>query len=564
MIRRAASNALKLNEGLGERGGYILEGIFAELDTLNRNKRIYPKDEYLKHLEYLRDDLKNGEPILGELDHPDDRFEVKLKEASHRVIDLWYDATTNNVMGKIELLDTPNGKIAKSLVDQGIPLHISSRAAGTVGSDSKVSIQQIYTYDLVCKPGFAGAVLHRVNESAGEKTYDETAMKFLTESEKNEAKKAETNAAKDFGILDEELSIVETNANVNLRSNVAKMQENDNSDMNTNSNKEKELDEKKKSIKSEGDPTAQMKSVFEADDEEEKDKEEGDDKDKEEGDDDGVKIIDVEAVTADDDDVDIKDVEGDKEGDDDSDDSDDDSKSDDEDSKDDSEEEKTDECDASDKDDKSNEGNEGDADKEDTKNALFDCKDIKERKEKFEDKIDDLIDTIKRKGESAKKNESLTISKYPVSAMLSGENFKEFMNLNESQKSNVIAYLGDKGVFTPEAINENWKSGIDYKKPTEVWLTHAPADYRALYESSNETVKDSIRKTAQFCLFENQRDVNRFWENTGLMEAQQRRMLNEKFINNLPKINESVQESGLPYSKDFINMVADMASEYNN
>ena len=106
MIRRAASNARKLNEGLGERGGYILEGIFAELDTLNRNKRIYPKDEYLKHLEYLRDDLKNGEPILGELDHPDDRFEVKLKEASHRVIDLWYDATTNNVMGKIELLDT--------------------------------------------------------------------------------------------------------------------------------------------------------------------------------------------------------------------------------------------------------------------------------------------------------------------------------------------------------------------------------------------------------------------------------------------------------------------------
>ena len=45
-------------------------------------------------------------------------LEVKLKEASHRIIDLWYDESDNTVKGKIELLDTPNGKLAKSIVDQ--------------------------------------------------------------------------------------------------------------------------------------------------------------------------------------------------------------------------------------------------------------------------------------------------------------------------------------------------------------------------------------------------------------------------------------------------------------
>jgi len=572
IIRRSANSSLKLNEGLGERGGYILEGIFAELDTLNRNKRIYPKDEYLKHLQYLRDDLKNGEPILGELDHPDDRFEVKLKEASHRIIDLWYDSNDNTVKGKIELLDTPNGKIAKSLVDQGVPLHISSRAAGTVGSDSKVSIQQIYTYDLVCKPGFAGAVLHRVNESADNKTYDETVMKFLAESEKNEAEQSAKNSADKFGLLNEEVSVVETSAEINLRQN-EKNQDN-NTDMNKVTN-ESELDEKKVSIEKE---KQELKSVFEKDDKEGKDEDdssdsgdEGDSKGDDDNEDKGVEILDVKAVTTDDedkekdkDDVEIKDVEGKT--------SDDGEKNDDESSEESSDDEdkeneesneaKTDECG-----DAASEGdgeNCGDADKCDTKNALFDCKELKDKKESFLDDIDDRIEELKRKSESSKKNESETISKYPGSALLSKENFKEFASLTEAQKRNVADYLADNRINTPEAINENWKSGIEYKKVTEAWLEHAPADYKRLFESAPESVKDSIRKTASFCLFENQRDVNRFWENTGLVEAQQRKMLNENFINNLPKINESVSvKEELPYSKGFIQMIADMASEYN-
>ena len=104
MICSNAKNALKLNESENTGEKYILEGVFAELDVLNRNQRVYKKEEYLKHLQYLRNDIKKGEPLLGELDHPEDRFEVKLKEASHQVLDLWYDSAKNVVMGKIMLL----------------------------------------------------------------------------------------------------------------------------------------------------------------------------------------------------------------------------------------------------------------------------------------------------------------------------------------------------------------------------------------------------------------------------------------------------------------------------
>ena len=277
MVCSSSSKTLKrINESAGS-GRYILQGTFAELDKLNRNKRIYPKDEYLKHLQYLRDDIKKGEPLLGELDHPDDRFEVKLKDASHRIIDLWYDAATNTVQGKIELLNTPNGLLAQSLVEMGIPLHISSRAAGTVNSDNTVSIQQIYTYDLVCKPGFASAVLHRVNESASNKYTDEM-YKFFNKTEKFESK----NNADAYG-LNENFSVLEVPYGFNLRKEAKKIQENN--ELNAMLDKNK------------------VGKIYEDDDEEKKiddteNTENTENQENDEGGDEGVKIISVRAETS--------------------------------------------------------------------------------------------------------------------------------------------------------------------------------------------------------------------------------------------------------------------------
>jgi hypothetical protein len=81
--------------------------------------------------------------------------------------ELFYDGDSKQVRGRIRLLDTDAGRQAKALVDAGVPLQISSRAAGTVESSGKVKIKQLFTYDLVADPGFENAELSRVNESYG-------------------------------------------------------------------------------------------------------------------------------------------------------------------------------------------------------------------------------------------------------------------------------------------------------------------------------------------------------------------------------------------------------------
>lgn len=146
-------------------GAYVLEGIFGEIDKKNRNNRIYTENEYLPQIEALQAKIKSSK-LLGELDHPSN-FDVSLKNVSHIIEELTYDKETKQVKGRIRLLDTDAGRQAKALVDAGVPLQISSRAAGAVESNGTVKIKQLFTYDLVADPGFENAELKRVNESYG-------------------------------------------------------------------------------------------------------------------------------------------------------------------------------------------------------------------------------------------------------------------------------------------------------------------------------------------------------------------------------------------------------------
>ena len=155
----------QLSVAQSESKDYILEGIFGEIDTKNKNNRIYTEDEYLPQIQQLQDKIKSSK-LLGELDHPQ-QFDVSLKNVSHIIEELFYDKESKQVKGRIKLLDTDAGRQAKALVDAGVPLQISSRAAGAVESNGKVKIKQLFTYDLVADPGFANAELKRVNESYG-------------------------------------------------------------------------------------------------------------------------------------------------------------------------------------------------------------------------------------------------------------------------------------------------------------------------------------------------------------------------------------------------------------
>ena len=149
---------------------YVLEGTFTEIGVKNNNNRIYDEKEILPHVNELKKMCEQNK-LLGELDHPKS-FDISLKNASHVIESIEYDKDSKKVIGRIRLLNTDAGKNARALVDAGIPLHISSRAAGVVESNGHVKIKKMFTYDLVANPGFSNAELKRVNESYGFETDD--------------------------------------------------------------------------------------------------------------------------------------------------------------------------------------------------------------------------------------------------------------------------------------------------------------------------------------------------------------------------------------------------------
>ena len=165
LIVEQASHDLKQSVNEGSDVIY-LEGVFTEFKVRNRNGRIYEANDFIPKMNELMPKIEKR-TLLGELDHPVN-FDVSLKNVSHVVESLTYDQENDRVIGKIRLLNTDAGKQAQALVRDGIPLHISSRAAGQINPQTgKVTLEKLFTYDLVADPGFENAELKRVNEAYG-------------------------------------------------------------------------------------------------------------------------------------------------------------------------------------------------------------------------------------------------------------------------------------------------------------------------------------------------------------------------------------------------------------
>lgn len=167
---------------------YILEGVFGVIsDKPNNNGRIYDESEYLPHVKALRDEIQNRS-LLGELDHPDPnimgtpRMDTHLKYISHQILNIWYDKDRKYIMGRIKILPTMYGNIARTLVDEGIPIYISSRASGYVMKNQHVKINKIITYDLVAKPGFDEAVLNPVAEGVDHSHHNQSIFESYRDS----------------------------------------------------------------------------------------------------------------------------------------------------------------------------------------------------------------------------------------------------------------------------------------------------------------------------------------------------------------------------------------------
>ena len=163
------NNTNPLKESVKISGGkkeYVLGGVFTEFGVKNRNERIYTADKFIPCLKELNERIQTMGVVYGEFDHPD-VFDTSLSRASHIIRKAYHVKEGNRVDGEIKLLNTYWGKEAKSLVDDGCPVFVSSRAAGVTESDGTVTLKKLFTYDIVADPGFASARMQSINESVG-------------------------------------------------------------------------------------------------------------------------------------------------------------------------------------------------------------------------------------------------------------------------------------------------------------------------------------------------------------------------------------------------------------
>jgi len=107
----------------------FIEGIFLQGDIKNRNGRMYPVQTLAKEVGRYNENFVLKGRALGELGHPDGPT-VNLYRVSHKIVTL--EQRGNNFWGKAKLLETPMGKIAKSLIDEGVQLGVSSRGVGSL------------------------------------------------------------------------------------------------------------------------------------------------------------------------------------------------------------------------------------------------------------------------------------------------------------------------------------------------------------------------------------------------------------------------------------------------
>ena len=137
LIAEELTDVQFLTEEKEGKKNYFIEGIFLQAELKNRNGRMYPQKTLAREVaKYDESYIKSGR-ALGELGHPDGPS-INLDRVSHKIQSLKEDG--NNFIGRAKILDTPNGKIAKSLLDEGVRLGVSSRGMGSIKKESNCNV----------------------------------------------------------------------------------------------------------------------------------------------------------------------------------------------------------------------------------------------------------------------------------------------------------------------------------------------------------------------------------------------------------------------------------------
>ena len=129
LITEAIENVEVITEGKGADKKLYIEGVFLQSELKNRNGRMYPFPVLEKEVNRYNEEYIKTSRALGELGHPDGPT-VNLDRVSHRITSLTAEGT--NFIGRAQILDTPMGKIASSLLGEGVKLGVSSRGMGSI------------------------------------------------------------------------------------------------------------------------------------------------------------------------------------------------------------------------------------------------------------------------------------------------------------------------------------------------------------------------------------------------------------------------------------------------
>ena len=157
-----------------------LKGICIEGNKRNANERVYPLHEITKAVTTINQQIKEGNSVLGEVDHPDD-LKINLDRVCHSVEGMWMDGDTG--CGKLKILPTPMGELIKTLIQSGIRLGVSSRGSGNVDDRTgHVSDFEIVTIDVVAQPSAPNAYPKAIYEGLMNMKYGHRLLEVARES----------------------------------------------------------------------------------------------------------------------------------------------------------------------------------------------------------------------------------------------------------------------------------------------------------------------------------------------------------------------------------------------
>ena len=162
----------QINEAMKENDGkLVVKGVLQRADAKNQNGRVYPREILTREAKNYDSNFIKQKRAMGELDHPDSSV-VNLQNVSHNVTEMHFEG--DNLLGTVEILTTPAGKILRELFKNGIKLGISSRGMGSVETieeaDGKPAMKvgndfELIAFDFVSNPSTHGAFMYPLSEN---------------------------------------------------------------------------------------------------------------------------------------------------------------------------------------------------------------------------------------------------------------------------------------------------------------------------------------------------------------------------------------------------------------